>query len=99
MPKGQRKSYTKEFKLSVVYAMLGKTQRPKEIFEEYKIDRQTAYRWVNEYKGKGESAFEEKSVLPGDEVERLRKENERLRRENDILKKARAYFAGRNEKK
>lgn len=99
MPKGQRKSYTKEFKLSVVYAMLGGTQRPKEIFAEYKIDRQTAYRWVSEFKAKGESAFEDKSVLPGDEVEKLRKENERLRRENEILKKARAYFAERNAKK
>ena len=99
MPKGQRKSYTKEFKLSVVYAMLGGTQRPKEIFAEYKIDRQTAYRWVSEFKAKGESAFEDKSVLPGDEVEQLRKENERLRRENEILKKARAYFAERNAKK
>ena len=99
MAKGQRKSYTKEFKLSVVYAMLGKAQRPKEIFEEYKIDRQTAYRWVNEFKAKGENAFEGKSVLLGEEVERLRKENERLKRENDILKKARAYFAERNVKK
>ena len=79
--------------------MLGGTQRPKDIFAEYKIDRQTAYRWVSEFKAKGESAFEEKSVLPGDELARLRKENERLRMENDVLKKARAYFAERNAKK
>lgn len=99
MPKGQRKYYTKEFKLSVVYAMLGGMQRPKDIFAEYKVDRQTAYRWVSEYKAKGESAFEDKSVMPGDELERLRKENAKLKMENDILKKARAYFAERNGKK
>ena len=87
MPKGQRKRNTKEFILSVVYAMMGGTQRPKEIFEEYGVDRQTAYRWVSEYKGKGESAFDDKSVLPGNELEKLRKENEKLRIENDILKK------------
>ena len=53
MPKGTRKRYTKEFKLSVVKAMLGGTQRPKEIFAEYEVDRQTAYRWVSEYKAGG----------------------------------------------
>lgn len=99
MSKGTRKRYTKEFKLSVVKAMLGGTQRPKEIFAEYEVDRQTAYRWVSEYKAGGESAFEDKSVLPGDELARLRKENKRLRTENEVLKKARAYFAERNAKK
>ena len=33
MPKGQRKKYTKEFKLSAVYLMLSKTMQPKEIFQ------------------------------------------------------------------
>ena len=37
MSKGTRKRYTKEFKLSVVKAMLGGTQRPKEIFAEYEV--------------------------------------------------------------
>ena len=50
MPKGKRNHYTKEFKLSVVYSMLSKSQKPKDIFETHdNIDRQTAYRWLNEF--------------------------------------------------
>lgn len=44
MPKGERKRYTKEFKLSAVYLMLDKTYRPKDIFKMLNVDRQTVYR-------------------------------------------------------
>lgn len=98
MPKGQRKRYSKEFKLSTVYLMLSNQYQPKQVFEMMQVDRQTAYRWLSEFKAHGESAFEEKSVLPGDELARLQKENADLRRENEILKKAQAYFAERNKK-
>ena len=98
MPKGERKKYTKEFKLSAVYLMMSKAYAPKEVFEMLKIDRQTVYRWVQEFKQHGESAFNEKGVLPGDEVRRLQKENSDLRTENEILKKATAYFAEQHKK-
>ena len=98
MPKGQRKHYTKEFKLSTVYLMLSKQYQPKQVFEMMQIDRQTAYRWLSEFKAHGESAFEDKSVLPGNEVARLQKENADLKQEVEILKKAQAYFAERNKK-
>lgn len=98
MPKGERKSYTKEFKLSAVYLMLSKQYKPKEVFEMLMVDRQTVYRWVAEFKKNGEAAFEDKSVLPGEELSRLQKENADLRMENEILKKATAYFADRNRK-
>lgn len=98
MPKGERKTYTKEFKLSAVYLMLGKTMRPQEIFKLLDVDRQTVYRWVSEFKARGESAFDEKAVLPGNEVRRLQKELADLRMENEILKKATAYFAERHKK-
>ena len=39
MPKGERKKYTKEFKLSAVYLMLSKTMQPKEIFQMLDVDR------------------------------------------------------------
>ena len=94
MPKGERKDYSKEFKLAAVYLMKSGAMKPKEIFELFGgIDRQTVYRWVQEYDKYGESAFEDKSVLPGSEVKRLQKEVARLREENEILKKASAYFA------
>ena len=93
MTKGKRNHYTKEFKLSVVYSMLSNTQKPKDIFAMYDIDRQTAYRWVSEFKENGEKAFDSKTVLPGNEVERIKKQNADLQMENEILKKAIAYFA------
>lgn len=98
MPKGERKQYTKEFKLSAVYMMLSKEFAPKEISAMLDVDRQTIYRWVQEFKANGEKAFDNKSVLPGDELKRLQKENADLKMENEILKKATAYFAERNRK-
>lgn len=98
MPKGKRKTYTKEFKLSAVYLMLSKVYQPKEVFELLEVDRQTVYRWVQEFKQQGENAFSEKAVLPGDQVRRLQEENADLRMENEILKKATAYFAEQHKK-
>ena len=98
MPKGERKKYSKEFKLSAVYMMLSNTMQPKEIFKMLDVDRQTVYRWVNEFKVSGEKAFDEKAVLPGDEVRRLQKQLADLQMENEILKKATAYFAEQHKK-
>lgn len=98
MSKGKRKRYTKEFKLNAVYLMLDKTYRPKDIFKMLNVDRQTVYRWVNEFKTEGEKAFEDHSVLPGDELSRIQKEKADLEMENEILKKAVAYFAERHKK-
>lgn len=100
MPKGIRKEYTKEFKLSVVMLMKSKRMKPKEIFALYGgLDRQTAYRWIKEYDAQGESAFDPKrAVLPGGELRRLQRENKKLRQDLEILKKATAYFAKQNTK-
>ena len=99
MPKGQRKDYSKEFKLAAVMLMKSGTMRPKDVFETLGgIDRQTVYRWIKEYDTYGESAFDEKkAVLPAKEVKELQKENKALKEENEILKKAAAYFAERNK--
>lgn len=98
MPKGERKRYTKEFKLSTVYLMLSKVYAPKEVFQMLDVDRQTVYRWVKEFKEQGERAFDERAVLPGDEVRRLQKQLADAQMENEILKKATAYFAERHRK-
>lgn len=98
MPKGERKTYSKEFKLSAVYLLMSKAYPPKEVFRMLEIDRQTVYRWVQEFKESGEKAFEKKAVLPGDEVRRLQKQNADLQMENEILKKATACFAERHKK-
>ena len=97
MPKGVRKTYSKEFKLSAVYLLMSKVYPPKEVFRMLDVDRQTVYRWVQEFKHQGELAFEGKGVLPGDELKELQKQNADLKMENEILKKATAYFAERNK--
>lgn len=64
--------------------MLSKAYQPREVFQMLNVDRQTVYRWVNEFKANGEKAFDEKKVvLPGDEVRRLQMENTDLRMENE----------------
>ena len=97
MPKGARKTYSKEFKLSAVYLLMSKVYPPKEVFRMLDVDRQTVYRWVQEFKRLGETAFDGKSVLPGKELKELQKQNADLKMENEILKKAAAYFAERNK--
>ena len=99
MPKGIRKEYSAEFKLAAVFLMKNKTMKPKEIYTMLNVDRQTIYRWVQEYDAYGEEHFRKAGVLPGPEVKRLQKEKANLEMENEILKKAIAYFAERNVKK
>lgn len=98
MPKGNRKDYTKEYKLTAVHLMKSGLFKPKEVFEMLGgIDRQTVYRWIKEYEEHGEAAFDSKAVLTGTELRRLQKENAELKMENEILKKASAYFAKQNK--
>ena len=99
MPKGVRREYTKDFKLAAVYLMKSKTMKPKEIYTMLNVDRQTIYRWVQEYDKYGEGYFNTLGVLPGSELKRLQKEKANLEMENEILKKAIAYFAELKEKK
>ena len=98
MSRRPERKFTKEFKLSAVYLMLSKTMRPVDIAKMLDVDRQTIYRWVKEFKEKGESAFEERRVTDKQELRKLKKELADLKMENEILKKATAYFAKRNQK-
>lgn len=100
MPKGVRKSYTKEFKMNAVYLMLSKKQSTSEICKMLDVDRQTVHRWVSEFKANGEKAFEDKSVLPGNVLSKIQQQKiADLEMENEILKKAIAYFGERHKKK
>ena len=92
MPKGVRKDYCKEYKIAAVYLMKSGVMKPKEIFELLGgIDRQTVYRWIQEYDKYGEAAFDGKP-LSDPELEQLHQENAELREENEILKRAEAFF-------
>ncbi len=99
MPRKERRTYTKEFKLDVVSKKINNIYRTKEICEKYDVDRQTLCRWVNEYKKGGESAFDSKAVLEGNELRELKDRLKHLEMENDILKKAEAYFARHKQTK
>ena len=70
MPKGNRRTFTKEFKLGVVYEMLSQRKNG-DIFREYDVDRQTAHRWLQEFRSHGEAAFDSRNPCPGDEVAKL----------------------------
>lgn len=99
MPKGIRRDYTKEFKLTAVHLMKSGLFRPKQVFEMLGgIDRQTVYRWVSEYDRDGEAAFDNKAVAPGATLKQIQKEKQDLEMEIEILKKAIAYFAKQNLK-
>lgn len=98
MPKGIRKDYTKEYKLTAVHLMKSGLFKPHEVFALLGgIDRQTVYRWIKEYEEKGEAAFDSKGILPSAEVKRLQAENADLKLQNEILKKATACFAKQNK--
>lgn len=99
VPRGERTTYTKEFKLSVVYKMMSKEFKTSDICKEYGIPRQTAHRWLKEFKEGGESAFDGKGVTPGEDLNKLKKQLKDLEMENEILKKATAYFAKQNQNK
>lgn len=97
MPKKTRRTFTSDFKFDVVIKKINNIYSTKEICQKYQIDRQTMWRWVNDYKKGGKQALESKAVLEGSELRALRKRVKELEMENEILKKAEAYFAKRNQ--
>jgi len=88
--------YTKEFKLEAIRLMDSGNKPISEIAMELGIKRTLLYRWKEQAKEKGESAFSGSGRPKNDqlsELAQLKKENSTLREERDILKKAAAYFA------
>jgi transposase len=65
-----------------------------EVSDKLNIHIKTMYRWLDEFKQDGNTAFPGKGNLkPHDEENRrLKRENAELREENEILKKATAIF-------
>lgn len=86
MPKGHRTEYSKEFKLCAVYLMKSGAYPPREVIRILNVNRQTVYRWLQEFSLKGESAFRENKTSHRDELNKIKKENENLRIENEHLR-------------
>ncbi len=89
--------YTKEFKVEAIRLMDSANKPVSEIAMELGVKRTLLYRWRDQVKENGESAFPGKVGRPRNdqlsEIERLKKELKETTEERDILKKAAAYFA------
>jgi transposase len=89
--------HSREFKIEAIRLMSLGDKPISQIAMELGVKRTLLYRWRDQAKEKGESAFHGNVGRPGNdqlsEVDRLRKELKEVTEERDILKKAAAYFA------
>lgn len=90
MSKEKRRKFTPEFKYKIVILKF-KNMPIKEIFEKYDLDPQTVHRWVNEFKAKGMSGWEEQ-----DKKLKMQKRIKELEMGNEILRKFNEHFGGKN---
>lgn len=89
--------YPKEFKIEAIRLLNSGDKPVSEIARELGVKRTLLYRWRDQEREEGESAFHRKAGRPRNdklsEIDRLRKELKEVIEERDILKKAAAYFA------
>jgi transposase len=92
----KRTRYSVEFKHHAVELLESRDQSATDLARELGVRQNQLYKWREELKRKGDSAFSGPGRPPKEQMSensRLRQENKRLKEENDILKKAAAYFA------
>ena len=93
---GKLGRYPKEFKIEAVRLLNLGNKPANELAMELGVKRTLLYRWKDQLRVKGESAFSGPGRPKDDELSenaRLRKELKNVTEERDILKKAAAYFA------
>ena len=91
--KGNRKRYSKEFKLEAVRMLEAGDRTGQQIERDLGIGSGQVYKWRKELAASGERAFPGNGSPRDEELAHLRKENARLREERDILRKAVAIFS------
>lgn len=92
----KRTRYTEEFKRQAVELLETRDRPATDLARELGVRQNQLYKWREEIKRKGDTAFSGSGRSPKDqmsEVSRLKQENKRLKEELEILKKAAAYFA------
>lgn len=91
----KKRNYTKEFKIQACELVLKDSLKVKSVADRMGINQVMLYRWIDEYRTYGESAFIGKGNLRPEDAKfkKLQKENEELKQQVEILKKAAAYFA------
>ena len=92
---GQRKQYTRAFKLEAIELVRTSGKSAAQIERNLGLCPDQLYAWKRQLKQDGAEAFPGSGQLKASEAElrRLRRENELLRQERDILKKAIAIFS------
>lgn len=90
----KKKSFTKEFKESIIRLITEQGKSVSKVAEDVGIHENTLYRWVSESRTNGENAFPGKgNLLPeDDEIRKLKKRIADIEEENKILKKAISIF-------
>lgn len=94
----KRTIYSKEFKEEAVRLLESSDKAAVEVARELGIRRNLLYKWQEQLRAKGETAFKGPGRPKTDtrkdaEIAKLRQELEQVKEERDILKKAAAYFA------
>jgi transposase len=86
------RTYSREFKLTVVRQLASGEKRPAQICREHNLANSMVSRWRQEYKARGEEAFSAKQLSESEAVAAKVAELERfcgqLAWENSVLKKA-----------
>jgi len=91
--KGNRKRYSKEFKLEAVRMLEAGDRTGQQIEVELGIGSGQVYKWRKELAASGQRAFPGNGTARDEELVRLRKELARVSEERDILRKAVAIFS------
>ncbi len=92
---GNKRTYTREFKLQAVALVQSSGKSISEIERELGITPGLLAKWKQRLKVDGEQAFPGKGRLKEDDelIRRLQRENALLRQEREVLKKALAIFS------
>jgi transposase len=92
---GQRKAYTREFKLEAVKLIRDRGVSFAQASRDLGVHPNVLRKWASDYEADPGQAFPGQGQMKPEqaEIERLRREVTKLKAERDILKKAAAYFA------
>ncbi|GAM99125.1 mobile element protein [alpha proteobacterium U9-1i] len=92
---GQRKAYTREFKLEAVKLIRDRGVSFAQASRDLSVHPNVLSKWVADFEVDPGQAFPGQGQMKPEqqEIERLRREVTKLKAERDILKKAAAYFA------
>ena len=91
--KGNRKRYSREFKLEAVRLLEAGDRTAQQIEDDLGIGNGQVGKWRREFAASGERAFPGNGTARDEELVKLRKENASLREDREILRKVVAMFS------